>query len=76
VQERVLTLCMKSFFLPTLRPPSTTQQPVGASAVCRYKRWSELRSFHMSVMGAFKPWTQTAQLHGSDSLPVAPCEAV
>lgn len=48
---------MNSFFLPTFSPPSTTQQPAGAAAVCRYSRWSELRSFHMSVMGAFRPCT-------------------
>src|SRR5690242_2652961 len=57
----VLTLCMNSFFLPTFRPPSTTQQPAGSAAVCRYRRWSELRRRHMSVMGAFKPCRTTQQ---------------
>jgi hypothetical protein len=58
----LLTLCMNSFFLPTFRPPTSRVLPgLLVSDVCRYSRWSELRSRQMSVMGARKPCKRTRQ---------------
>lgn len=46
---------MNSFFLPTLSPPNSLVAALLAGAVCRYKRWSELRRRQMSVMAARRP---------------------
>lgn len=59
----VPTLCMKSFFLPTLSPPNTVVEVLPAAPVWRYKRWSELRRRHMSVIGARKPCNTAAGAH-------------